>query len=525
MRPVVLVTAKEMQAIDRRAISELGIPSLVLMENAGVAVVRELEREFGDLEGKRCLILAGRGNNGGDGLVIARHLLNRDAKVKVFLVAEERDLSQDCRVNLEIFKKLQGEIHVISPPVLSKLKINLALNDLVIDAMVGTGFSGQLRGVLPEVVEMVNECRTPVVSVDIPSGVDPTTGAVQGQAVRALLTVALGFMKTGLVLYPGREYCGKTCVVDIGLPKNLAGDIKRRLTSGQIMSELPKRPAWGHKGTFGHCLVVAGSKPMTGAAYLASQALLRAGAGLVTLAVPESIRHLFPPGEVITVPVAETGAGCFGISSIEPLLKIMERKDVLVVGPGLGSNPELENVIRALLESWQGPLVLDADGLNHIGDRSRLQSIPEKVRRKWVFTPHPGELSRLLKVPAAEINANRMDTAWSAHQELGVNLVLKGAPTIIAGDNRMYINSTGNPAMGTAGMGDVLTGIIGGLLAQGMDPFLAAAAGVYAHGRAGDHLSSRYGKRGIIASDMLKVIPLMLSAEEGEYAGQGHYDH
>lgn len=223
MRPVVLVTAKEMQAIDRRAISELGIPSLVLMENAGVAVVRELEREFGDLEGKRCLILAGRGNNGGDGLVIARHLLNRDAKVKVFLVAEERDLSQDCRVNLEIFKKLQGEIHVISPPVLSKLKINLALNDLVIDAMVGTGFSGQLRGVLPEVVEMVNECRTPVVSVDIPSGVDPTTGAVQGQAVRASLTVALGFMKTGLVLYPGREYCGKPVLWTSAFPRTWPG--------------------------------------------------------------------------------------------------------------------------------------------------------------------------------------------------------------------------------------------------------------------------------------------------------------
>lgn len=223
MRPVVVVTAEEMRAIDKRAVSELGIPSLVLMENAGVAVVRELEQEFGGLEGKRCLILVGRGNNGGDGLVIARHLLNRHVKVKVFLIAEERELSQDCRFNLEIFRRLEGEIHSLSEPVLSKLKINLALNDLVIDALVGTGFSSEQKGVLPEVIEIVNNCRTPVVSVDVPSGVDPTTGAVQGDAVRATLTVALGFLKTGLLLYPGREHCGKLRVVDIGIPTSLAG--------------------------------------------------------------------------------------------------------------------------------------------------------------------------------------------------------------------------------------------------------------------------------------------------------------
>jgi NAD(P)H-hydrate epimerase len=514
MRPVVVVTAEEMRAIDKRAVSELGIPSLVLMENAGVAVVRELEQEFGGLEGKRCLILVGRGNNGGDGLVIARHLLNRHVKVKVFLIAEERELSQDCRFNLEIFRRLEGEIHSLSEPVLSKLKINLALNDLVIDALVGTGFSSEQKGVLPEVIEIVNNCRTPVVSVDVPSGVDPTTGAVQGDAVRATLTVALGFLKTGLLLYPGREHCGKLRVVDIGIPTSLAGGIKRRLTTGQITRELPVRPGWGHKGTFGHCLVVAGSKPMTGAAYLTSHALLRAGAGLVTLAVPESIRDQFPPSEVITVPVSESGAGCFGASSIEQLLKNMEKKDVLVIGPGLGSDPELADVVRALLENWQGPLVLDADGLNQIRDRAWLQELPEETRRKWVFTPHPGELARLLKKSAAEINANRMETAWTAYQELGVNLVLKGAPTISAGSGRMYINSTGNPAMGTAGMGDVLTGIIGGLLAQGMEPFLAAAAGVYVHGKAGDYLSRKYGDRGIIASDMLEVIPAMLSPED-----------
>jgi len=512
---MVVVTAKEMQLLDQRAITELGIPSLVLMENAGVAVVNAMEQEFGDLSGKRCLILVGKGNNGGDGLVVARHLLNRNAKVKVYLVAEEGELSDDCRYNLNIFRKLQGEIHQITKASLPKLKISLSLTDLVVDAILGTGFTGELKGLLVEIIRLVNNCRKPVVAVDVPSGVDGTTGTAGSSAIRADLTVTLGFCKTGLLLYPGRDYCGKIKVVDIGIPKSLVVSIKRYTTEANICELLPPRPRWAHKGTFGHCLVIAGSKSMTGAAYLTAHAMLRAGAGVVTLAVPESIRQYFPPSEVIVRPIPETGTGSFGLSSVEALLALMTDKSVVVIGPGLGQDPELELVIKELLQHWQGPLVVDADGLNNIRDLSWLVQIPAAVRRDWVFTPHPGEMARLLNTTAEQINRKRLETAWEAYQQIGVNVVLKGAPTIIAGDNQVYINSTGNPGMSTAGMGDVLTGIIGGLMSQGMNSFLAAVAGVYIHGRAGDCLQMQYGLRGIVASDMLSVIPRVMHNEEG----------
>lgn len=508
---MIVVTAKEMQEIDEKAIKELKIPSLVLMENAGVAAVRVLEEEFGDLSEKRIIILAGNGNNGGDGLVIARHLLNRDVNVKVYMLGTEEDLSEECRHNLSIFKKLQGEISQITDMGLSKLRINITLTDIVIDALVGTGFAGEPKGVLSEIIGLVNNCRNPVVAIDVPSGVNSTSGAVyDGNAIRAMLTISFGFMKTGLVLYPGADYCGKLKVVDIGIPKQLAVHIKRHITDKTIIELLPPRHAWAHKGTFGHCLVIAGSRSMPGAAYLTGYGLLRSGAGVVTLAVPACIKEQFPPGEVIVVPVQETETGCLGLNSIDHLLELSKGKTALVIGPGLGRDSELQVMMKTILQSWQGPLVLDADGLNSITDLSWLTKISAAIRRNWIFTPHPGEMARLLNQNTDEISKNRIEVAWSAYQQLGVNIVLKGAPTIIAGDNQIYINSTGNPGMSTAGMGDVLSGIVGALLCQGMNPFLAAVAGVYIHGQAGDHLNSEKG-RGMIASDLLSILPTMFS--------------
>ncbi len=510
---MIVVTAKEMQNIDEKAIKEFKIPSLVLMENAGVAAVKAIEEEFGDLSGKRVIILVGSGNNGGDGLVIARHLLNRDVNVKVYMFGEEGDLSEECRHNLSIFNKLQGEVNLITDTSLSKLRINITLTDIVIDALVGTGFTGEPKGVLSEIIGLVNNCRNPVVAIDIPTGVNSTSGAVyNGSAIRAVLTISFGFMKTGLLLYPGADYCGKIRVVDIGLPKQLAENIKRYITDEKIKELLPPRHAWAHKGTFGHCLVIAGSKSMPGAAYLTSYGLLRSGAGVVTLAVPTGIKEQFSPGEVIVVPVQESETGCLGLVSTDHILELCKGKTALVIGPGLGRDPELQQLIKTILQNWQGPLVLDADGLNSITDLSWLTKIPTAIRRKWVFTPHPGEMARLLNKNIDEINKNRMEVAWSAHRQLGVNVVLKGAPTITAGDNQIYINSTGNPSMSTAGMGDVLSGVIGALLCQGMNPFLAAVAGVYIHGKAGDYLNSEKG-RGMIASDLLSVLPVIFSAE------------
>ncbi len=513
---MVVVTAKEMQEIDEKAIKEYQIPSLVLMENAGVAVVRALEERFGDLSEKRIIILAGSGNNGGDGLVIARHLLNRNVNVKVYLLGAKENLSKDCQHNLFIFTKLQGDVTQISEISMSKLRINVTLTDIVVDALVGTGFKGEPQGLLAEVIGIVNSCRKPVIAVDIPSGVNSTTGAIyQDCAVRARQTVTFGYMKTGLVLYPGAEFCGEIKVVDIGIPPQLASKVKRHLMDAKVKQLLPKRPPRSHKGTFGHCLVIAGSNSMAGAAYLTSYALLRSGAGLVTLAVPNSIKDQFSPGEVMVMPVADTEEGCLGLISQEQLLELYKNKTALVIGPGLGRHPELTALIKTLLQHWQGPLVLDADGLNSISDTDLawLTKIPERIRNTWIFTPHPGEMARLIKGNSQAVDNNRIQVASSASQKLGISIVLKGVPTIIAGRDGLYINTTGNSSMGTAGMGDVLTGIIAALLCQGMDAFLAAAVGVYIHGEAGDYLNSKMG-RGLIASDVLAILPTIFALED-----------
>lgn len=508
-----VLTAQEMQAIDQMAINDLGIPSLVLMENAGVAVINQLEQEYGDLSEQRILILVGKGNNGGDGLVVARHLLNRNAKVIVYVLGEEQELSAECRHNLQLFIRLQGEVHQITNRTLSRLKINLNVTDLVIDALYGTGFVGKPQGISADVFSLVNNCRTPVVAIDVPSGLNCTSGIIEGTAIKAELTIVLGFLKTGLLLYPGAEYCGKIKVVDIGIPKSLARNTKRYLTTDRIISLLPNRPAWGHKNTFGHGLVVAGSPTYAGAAHLTATALLRAGAGLVTLAVPQSIASRFPPSELIIQSIPESSlSGSFGLASIEALLELFAGKDTLVIGPGLGRDGELTQVIERLLTEWQGPLLLDADGLNSITDLAWLAKIPSQIKRRWIFTPHPGEMARLLGTDSATINENRMEVAWETYQKLGVNIVLKGAPTIIAGDNRVYINSSGNSGLATAGTGDVLSGIIAALLCQGMEPFLAAVAGVYLHGKAADHLieESGFSRTSMIASDILQILPKLL---------------
>lgn len=506
-----VVTAQEMQVIDRKAIDELRIPSLVLMENAGTAVVNQLQNELGDLTTKQVVILVGKGNNGGDGLVVARHLLNRNVKVQVYLLGSKQQLSEECRHNLNIYTKLKGEVHTLSEQILPRLKVNLALADIIVDALLGTGFSGQAGGLLPKIFELVNKSRKFVVAIDIPSGVNGTSGYVGKSAVKASMTVTLGFLKTGLLLYPGADYCGTIKAVDIGIPKIFAEGIHCYLADATIKELLPSRPAWSHKGTYGHCLVIAGSRTMAGAAYLTSYSLLRCGAGLVTLAVPESIHHQFQPGEIMVTPVPETETGTISLTAVEQLLELSQDKTALVIGPGLGNHPELQTLVQAVLQSWQGPMVIDADGLNNIRDLDWLLEIPQAVRKQWVFTPHPGEMSRLLGVDKNEVVENRINIARSAFRKLGINIVLKGVPTITVGNKRMYINSTGNPGMSTAGMGDVLSGVIGALLCQGMSACLAAAAGVYFHGKAGDYLKEEKGVRGIIASDMLSVLPKILS--------------
>lgn len=506
-----VVTCDEMRAMDSETINTIGVPSLVLMENAATAIVRVLEDEYPSLPDRRVHVLAGSGNNGGDGFAAARHLLNKGCRVRVYFVGNH--LSDECRHNYEVFERLGGEIYRLDTQSLPKLRFSLSLGGIVIDALLGTGFRGSLTGLAADVVETVNASGLPVTAVDVPSGCSADTGAVGGPAIRAVQTVVLGCLKQGLLLYPAAEYVGIRKVVDIGIPRSLEPPSHRFLLTADTVS-LPYRVPCGHKGTFGHALVIAGSRQYAGAAALASRACLRSGAGMVTLAVPESIVGRFSPSEVITVPVPDTTLGALGSVSQDTLADLLPGKDALILGCGLGGDQETAACVRSLLQSWSGPLVLDADGINALQNQlDTLESVAPDIRRQWVLTPHPGELGRLVGQPAEDVDRQRVEAAHAFSEAHGVNVVLKGAPTIVAGRQRLFFNTSGNHGMASAGTGDVLSGIIGGLLCQGASGLDAAAAGVFFHGTAGDTAAARGSRRGLTAGDIIQVLPEVLDSE------------
>ena len=504
-----VVTGKEMRIIEEQAQNTLGISSLILMENAGSRIVEVLKEEYGSLQHKRIHILTGMGNNGGDGLVVARQLLLLGARPKVYLIGNPQKASPEHKINLEILLKLGIDIVEVELGQLAKLKFSLNFADLILDCLFGTGFQGKLSSELEALVNLVNELERPLVAIDVPSGVDATTGQVETTAFRADLTINLGFLKTGCLLYPGQAYAGKNIVVDLGFPLHPTTRIPRQLLGVETLHLLPPRVPWGHKGTFGHVLVVGGSKDYPGAPALSGQAVLRGGAGLVTVAVPECIAGRFRPDELIVVPLVTNGAGYLGEESFLQLEDLLTNKNSLVIGPGLGNHPEVLSLVKALLEQWTGPTVIDADALRVLTE-GFLESIPSGKRQQWIITPHPGEMARLIHSDAVQINQERLSASEEFAHNWGINVVLKGAPTIITNGEKTYINSTGNHGLGTAGTGDVLAGLIGSLLAQGLKPIEASCVGVYAHGAAGD-LAAKQGARGLIASDCLKWLPEILA--------------
>ncbi len=502
-----VVTGAEMQSIEKEAFAKLGLPSLLVMENAGSRVVEVLKTEYGSMHGKRIHILAGTGNNGGDGLVVARQLLALGARIKVYLVGNQQKLSKDNSTNLKILRKLGVDFSTVEAGQMGKLKFSLGLADLIIDAIFGTGFSGGLDSELESLVSVVNEIRCPLVAIDCPTGVNATSGEVRTTAMQADLTINLGFLKVGCVFYPGQAYAGRNVVVDLGFP--LTNEGTRFLLGDHNLSWLPDREPWSHKGSFGHTLVVAGSKTYAGAAFLSAQAVLRGGGGMVTLAVPASISDRFTPDEVILAPLGKTERGTIGVPSLQELLELMEDKDVLAIGPGLTRLPEVIQVVQELLRKWEGPCVIDADALLAL-DADFLKSVSEDRRRRWIVTPHPGEMARLISSDAQAVNASRLEVSQEFAKAWNVVVVLKGAPTIVAGAENTYINSSGNSGMATAGSGDVLTGLIAALLSQGLDPLKASALGVYVHGKAGD-VAGLKGQRGLKASDILQTVQEILS--------------
>lgn len=518
-----VVTAKEMQNIDGKTIRDFGVPGHVLMERAGVAAASRLKEFF---ERKKTIVLAGGGNNGGDGIVVARELFNSGWNVKVLLLIREDKLSPDCLSQLRTAKET-------GVPV--EFRTEITEKDLhgavVVDAMLGTGLNKEIEGGMARVITFLNDSDSPVLSVDIPSGISSDSGQVMGVAVKAECTVTFGLPKRGHLLYPGAEYTGRLFVEDIGFPEGLltSDDLNVELLEKSFISSLiPERPAHSHKGDYGHVLIVAGSKGKTGAALMAARACMRAGAGLVTIGVPESLLDVFQScvTEEMTLPLNDRGDGSLSSKAADIILRFLsERADVLCIGPGIGVSDDTHELMIEIIKSSTVPLVVDADGINALSEtRGRVQGAKDalkKTRAPIIFTPHPGEMNKLMSrkseekkilTPESELRArierDRINTALSFSKETGTYLVLKGVPTVIAGpEGRAFINSTGNPGMATAGTGDVLTGMISSFLAQGLNPLNAGILGVYMHGLAGDIAAEDKGFHSLIASDLIDALP------------------
>jgi ADP-dependent NAD(P)H-hydrate dehydratase / NAD(P)H-hydrate epimerase len=511
---MLIVTAEEMRRLDHSTIHEAGIPGIVLMENAGRSLVQIILDRFFPLNGKFICIFAGRGNNGGDGFVVARYLQKEGCSVRVYLLSPTHLVAGDAKTNLEICQKLQVPIHeILVSQDVEKYKLDWLQADLVVDALLGTGLNADVRSLYAEVIDVINGLGAPKVAVDIPSGLDSERGTVLGTCVKADLTVTFGFPKIGQVIYPGREYVGELHVVDISIPRQLiiAQQLRHVLLEPDELTLPTPRKADSHKGHFGHLLVIAGSPGKTGAAAMTSEAAVRVGAGLVTLGVPKSLNPILEAKltEVMTEPLAENVDGVLSPDALQGILKIVESKTALALGPGLSTAEGPAELIRQLLVKSSLPIVIDADGLNIV---AKDMNVLQQAQCPIILTPHPGEMARLTGIPVPQVQSDRIGVSRLLAQKFKVIVVLKGAATVVAlPDGQVFINPTGNPGMASGGMGDILTGLIGGLLAQGLQPEEAAKTGVFMHGLAGDYCARKRGPTGFLATDLLPEIPSVLA--------------
>ena len=511
-----VVTAGIMKRLDRKAIEEFGLPGLVLMENAARGAVGAIFRSFPDLLQRKVAVLAGGGNNGGDGLAVARYLINRGVACRVYLLAPRKRIKGDAAANLEILTRYGGEVvEILNATELEARRREIAEHDLIVDGIFGTGLNAAVTGVLAEIIGWINSLGKPVVAIDIPSGLDADSGEALGSCIEASLTVTFGLLKRGLLIQQGPRLCGRVVLIDISLPSEaIRGEgIQDHLIEGaDFLPLLPPRRADAHKGDLGHLLVLAGSPGKTGAAALSCQAALRVGTGLITLGVPESLNAVLEMKltEPMTEGLAETPDQTLGLAAFERIAGLLPRMKALAIGPGISPNKETAQLVRKVLLHTDLSAVIDADGLLAIG--GRVESFA-KPGRALILTPHPGEMARLTGTTAQEIQRDRFQAARSFAMKNGVILVLKGFRSLVAGpDGQVFINPTGNPGMASGGMGDALTGIIGGFLAQGLEPLAAAKLGVYLHGLAGDAAARKRGERGIAATDLIDHLPPVLRA-------------
>ncbi len=514
-----LVTAAEMKSIDRHAIEKMGIPSLLLMENAGLKILFALEKALGGLRGKRFTIVCGRGNNGGDGLVIARHLFNSRVNIDVYLACHPSELSPDASAN---FKMLEAAGYKCSTlrgfDELDRFRASLEFSDFAIDAIFGTGFSGQIEGFPREIVRVLNACRARRISVDLPSGLCGTTGKASMTTVKADITITLGAPKIGLFVPPGSEYSGEVWVADIGIPPASYDSVPGSatlLTQDYVSPLLPSRPEQSHKGIFGHLLILAGSTDFQGAGVLASYGALRSGTGLVTLGLPAALSREISceilPDLILRRFGDREGGFSFGEDEIRGFSGLYR---AVVAGPGWGRSPGRKIALATLMSHWPGPLLLDADGILAMQD----SGITPGRGSDLVLTPHIGEMSRLCGSTIAQIQEDTVEIGRAYVKRFPCVLVLKAATTFIfAPSGHIFISNRPNSGMAKGGSGDLLAGLIGGLMAQGLGGLQAAVTGVFLHAEAGELARKELGADAMTVSEVASLIPKAFRKLRGEF--------
>jgi NAD(P)H-hydrate epimerase len=497
--------AAQMRNVDKMASEKGGIPSIILMENAAIACVNELSKDF-ELTKKSVAIFCGKGNNGGDGFAIARHLHNMGADVSVYLVCGNK-FSGDAQINFDIITRMNIKIEIITDT--DNLKYIIKSNDIIIDAVYGTGIHGTVRGISYDVIEEINDNAEYVLSVDIPSGINADSGEICGVCVKANKTVTFATYKIGMLMFPAADFVGDVTVADISIPQYIIDEenLQINVTDDNFVREnFPKRTNNSQKGDYGKVLVIAGSRGMTGAAYLSAQTAVTAGSGLVFLGTPKSLNDILEAKttEAMTIPL-EDEDGHISIDAINTILKKADKADAILIGPGLGRSDDISEILEKLLEYSKIPIVVDADGINAASGNMGMLA---KSSCSLIFTPHAVEMSRLTGLDKDYIEENRLIVSKEFAEEYGAVVILKGHHTVVtAPDGTQYINTTGNSGLATGGSGDVLAGLIVSLIARGVDEAKAAAMAVYIHGKAGDIAAARLGTDSVTASVVMNAIP------------------
>jgi len=512
-----LATSTQIRAMDKETIDAFGVPMLILMENAALGVVEQIARRWSPLDGKRIAVVCGKGNNGGDGLAVARHLLARyDAKVTIWLTENPQHGGAGAfDINLQIARRFGIDVHPIEGS--DSFESNLAGSDLIVDAVLGIGIEGDPRPIAARAIDAMNAAPRSVVSIDVPSGLNADTGAVGTPTVKADLTVTFAYSKPGLHLYPGVDYRGEIALADIGYPPSVrdGSGIDILLTDSQdVRPWLPSRGQNrdANKGRFGACLLIAGSMGFAGAASLCALGAVRSGAGLVTLCVPKSLIDIVmtrAPETAMTRAFAQTAGGSFSAEAIDALLAAGEKADAIGLGSGISIDAGTRELVVRFLKDCSSPVVIDADALNALALLSdRGSSLMRARQAPAIMTPHPGEMGRLLGCDASEVQNDRIGAVRAAVDQYRCVVLLKGARTLIAAsDGKLAINETGNAGMASGGSGDLLTGVATTLMAQLRDPWRAAVAAAYIHGLAGDLATQDIGKAGLLATDVAGYLP------------------